>query len=312
MHPVAMRGAWDVPSAAALARLYRRLRPDVVHWHAARAHALGALAAKMAPGPALVLSRRVEFPVRGSIGSRLLYSLPIHRIAAISVAVRDALLRSGVDPERIRIVPSGIDLALYSTPFDRAGARARLGMEESEIVALSVAALAPHKGHSELIRAAAHAAALAPALRLWIVGDGPLQGRLSAERDALGLGGVVRFLGFRSDVPDLLRAADLFCTATRSEGLGTSVLEAMASGLAVVAFGIGGIRETVENGRTGVLVGPEDTEGFAGALAALARDAERRCRMGACGKERARAFDADRTAQLTREVYREAMAARAD
>ena len=155
VHPVAMRGTWDLPSAFALASLHRRLRPHVVHWHAARAHALGAMAALLAPGPARVLSRRVDFPVRRSPGSHLLYAAPPEIIAAISAGVRDALLRSGVDGSRIRVVPSGIELEPFDAPVDRAALRARLGVPADALLAINVAALAPHKSQTDLLRAAA-------------------------------------------------------------------------------------------------------------------------------------------------------------
>jgi len=98
VHPVPMRGTWDLASVLDVARLHRSLRPDVTHWHAARAHAIGAMASLVAPGPVRVVSRRVDFLVRRSPGSRLLWSLPIDAILAISEGVRDALVRSGIAP----------------------------------------------------------------------------------------------------------------------------------------------------------------------------------------------------------------------
>ncbi len=306
VHSVPMRGTWDFFSTVALAALHRKLRPHVVHWHAARAHALGTVAALLAPGPARVLSRRVDFPVRRSLGSRLLYAFPPEIIAAISGGVRDALLRSGVDGSRIRVVPSGIDLHPYAAAFDRAALRARLGVPTGVLLALNVAALAPHKSQTVLLQAVARLRLRCPGLRTWIAGEGPLGETLRREHDALGLGDAVRFLGFRNDVEDLLRAADLFCISSYLEGLGTSILDAMAAGLPVVATRTGGIPEIVADGETGLLVPPRDPEALAGALERLASDAELRAAMGNRGRDRVRAYSADRTADLTRAVYLEA------
>ena len=310
VHPVPMRGTWDLASAAAIARLHHVLRPDVVHWHAARAHALGAMAATLAPGPARVLSRRVVVPVRRSIGSRLLYSLPIDAIAAISAAVRATLILSGVDSARIRIVPSGIDASPFLGAVDRPSLRERLGMPGSEIVVLNVAALTREKGHADLLHALAAARSRAPALRLWIVGEGPLEATLRAEAQTLGLGDAVRFLGFRSDVSDLLRAADLFCLPSRLEGLGTSILEGMAAGLAVVATTAGGIPEIVIDGETGVLVPPRDPEALSAALVRLAEDPALRSALGARGRERSRIFGVEPMVERTRALYLQALEAR--
>jgi glycosyltransferase involved in cell wall biosynthesis len=310
VHAVPMRGTWDVASMVAIARLHRSLRPDVVHWHAARAHALGAAAALLSPGPLRLLSRRVDFPVRRSIGSRLLWALPIEGIAAISEGVREALARSGVDRRRIRVVPSGIDLAPFEAPVDRGALRARLGIEAGEILALQVAALAPHKSQSDLLRAAALARERAPSLRVWIAGEGALRAALEAEHRALGLGTEVRLLGYREDVTDLLRAADLFVVSSSLEGMGTATLDAMAAGLPVAATRTGGIPEIVADGETGLLVPPGDPAALAGAMVRLARDPGLRARLGAEGQVKVRAFSADRTEELTSALYADLLGSR--
>jgi len=300
---VSMRGTWDLGAVFALAGLHRALRPDVVHWHAARAHALGAIASLIAPGPARILSRRVDFPVRRSPGSRLLYSLPIDSILAISGGVRDALIGSGVSADRIEVVPSGIDLGPFQAPFDRPAARKRLGIADGDLLVLQIAALAPHKSQTDLLRAAARVRTDRPDVKIWIAGEGPLRGDLEAEHRALALGESVRFLGFRNDTTDLLRAADLFVISSYLEGLGTSILDAMAAGLPVVATRVGGIPEIVAHEETGLLVPPRDPDKLAAAILVLAGDPARRAALGAKGRERARAFSADATAERTREAY---------
>ncbi|HET7499130.1 MAG TPA: glycosyltransferase family 4 protein, partial [Candidatus Eisenbacteria bacterium] len=235
----------------------------------------------------------------------LLYGLPIEAIAAISEGVRRALETSGVPGEVIRVIPSGIDLEPFEQPFDRAAARASLGLTPDEVLAIQVAALAPHKSQTTLLQAAAAAAGAAPGLRVWIAGEGALKEALLAEHRSLGLGDRVRFLGFREDIVPLLRAADLFVLSSYLEGLGTSVLDAMAAGLPVVATAVGGVPEIVEPEATGLLVPPQDPGALAAAMARLATDPALRAAMGARGRERARAFSADRTAVLTRALYEE-------
>ncbi len=310
VHAVPMRGTWDLPSAFALAGLHRSLRPDLVHWHAARAHALGAIASLLAPGPARILSRRVDFPVRRTVGSRLLWALPMEAIAAISGGVREALVRSGVDPGRLRVVPSGIDLAPFDEPADRRAIRERLVVAQEDVLAFQAAALAPHKSQTDLLRAAALARGEAPRLRVWIAGEGPLRRALEEEHRALGLGTVVRFLGFRDDVNDLLRAADLFVVSSYLEGMGTATLDAMAAGLPVVATRVGGIPEIVEDGVSGILVPPRDPGALAAAMVRLSNDADLRARLGEAGRVRVREFSADRTEERTRALYDEVLRGR--
>jgi glycosyltransferase involved in cell wall biosynthesis len=308
--PVPMRGTWDLASVAGLARVMREVRPDVVHWHAARAHAVGAMASLLAPAPARVLSRRVQFPVRRSLGSMLLYALPVDRIAAISAAVRDALVASGVAAGKIDVVPSGIDPAPDADPAARSALRHTFGLHDQAVLAITVAALAKGKGHSDLLRATAAASVRAPMLMLWIVGAGPLEQDLRRECRSLGLEGRVQFLGFRTDIQSLLHAADFFCLATQSEGLGSSILEAMSVGLPVVATRVGGIPEVVQEGETGILVPDSDPVALAAAMERMAADAGSREAMGAASRRRATLFSADRTAEGTYRVYGAALSAR--
>jgi glycosyltransferase involved in cell wall biosynthesis len=310
VHPATMRGTWDLPAALRLARLHHALRPHVVHWHAARAHALGAIAARIAPGAVRVLSRRVDFPVRGSVGSRLLYADPADVILAISEGVREALIGSGVPPGRVRVVPSGIDPAPFQAPYDRAALRESLGVPADIVLVLHVAALAPHKSQTDLLKAAALLRDRSAPIRVWIAGEGLLRDSLEREHASLVLGDFVRFLGFRKDVPDLLRAADLFCLSSYLEGLGTSILDAMAAGLPVVATRVGGIPEVVAEGETGLLVPAREPRALADALAELAGDPSRRDAMGERARVKVRAFSADRTAERTRAAYGEAWRAR--
>jgi len=250
-----------------------------------------------------VLSRRVVFPVRRSIGSRLLYALPVDRIAAISDAVRDVLIRSGVDPRKIDVVPSGIEPSPPPDGARRADLRRSLGCGEADVVAIVVSALAPGKGHGDLLRAAA-AVERSLGLRLWLAGEGPLLATLQAEARARGLEPSVQFLGFRTDIQSLLHAADFFCLATQSEGLGSSILEAMSAGLPVVATRVGGVPEIVEDGVTGILVPASNPGALAIAMARMAGDRGLRETMGGRGRERASLFSAERTAEMTDRVYR--------
>jgi glycosyltransferase involved in cell wall biosynthesis len=210
-------------------------------------------------------------------------------------------------------VPSGIDLAPYDSPpsgADRETLRASLGVGRDEVVALQAAALAPHKSQTDLLKAASLARDRAPRLRVWIAGEGALRAALEAEHAALGLGTTVRFLGFREDVARLLAAADFFVVSSYLEGMGTATLDAMASGLAVVATRTGGIPEIVQEGETGILVPARDPKALADAMVRVSADPALRGRLGAAGKTRARLFSADRTAEGTRRVYEEALASR--
>ena len=162
-------------------------------------------------------------------------------------------------------------------------------MPPGRVVVIAVSRLVRSKGYPELVAAMAEL----PAAELWVIGE-----RLRSDRgddmDALfaasGLGARLRRLGYRDDVAALLAAADIFALPSYFEGLPMSVIEAMLTGLPVVASDIGGPREQVADGVTGLLVPPREIAPLAAALARLAGDAGLRAGMGAAGRERAKAL----------------------
>ena len=168
----------------------------------------------------------------------------------------------------------------------------------------NVAALVPHKGQKHLIEAAALVERHEPDARFVIAGEGELRASLEHQIKHLGLEKHVLLAGFRPDVLSLHKAFDVFVMSSVSEGLGTSILDAMASGRPVVATTAGGIPEVVQDGKTGILVPPRDHEAMADAIVRLLRDPPLRKRMGDAGLSLANArFSAERMIQETMGVY---------
>ena len=249
LYPLAPRGDLDLHAAWKLSRLVRELAPDVIHAHDAHAVAVAALARRLAgPGasPALVASRRVDFHVRGNAFSRWKHRR-VDRFICASSAVRDMLAGDGVPPERTTVVYEGIDV----DGIDRApplDLHRELDLPAGCPIAGNVAALAPHKGQRHLVDAAAQLVREVPGARVLIVGGGELRSELARQISSLGLDAHVILTGFRSDVPSVLKGLDLFVMSSVTEGLGTSVLDAMAAGLPVVGTRAGGIPESVVDG----------------------------------------------------------------
>ena len=177
---------------------------------------------------------------------------------------------------------------------DRARLRAELGTPAGRVVVVAVSRLVRHKGYAELLAATGDVLARGLDAELWVVGERlasdhgeDLEPLFAAAAAPGALGGRLRRLGYRSDVPAILAAADLFALPSHFEGLPMSVIEAMLAGLPVVATAIRGPREQVLEGVTGLLVPPGVVAPLADALARLAGDAGLRARMGAAGRERA-------------------------
>jgi len=285
----------------ALRSLVRRFRADVVHVH--DPHAAAAALWLGSPPTRLIASRRVDFGLRGPL-SRWKYAR-CRRVIAVSQAVARVLERDGLPAARVRVVYEGVpDRAPAGGGEDALRA---LGVPAGVPVVGNVAALTAHKDHATLLAAAARVLARVPEARFVIVGQGELEGPLRAQARALGLEGRILFAGFRADVDCLLPAFDVFCLSSHMEGLGTSLLDAMCYGRAVVGTAAGGIPEAVEDGVTGRVVPPRAPEALAAALTEVLVDRARREAMGKAGRARFLArFTADRMVDETLAVYAEA------
>ena len=304
--PLAPRTEMDLGAAWRLSRLIKQLRPDIVHAHDPHGVAMAAMALSMTTQlvkPPLVAARRVDFRLRGSTLSRWKYR-QVDLFICASEAIRKLLIADGVPAERTVTVHEGIDLG-RADAAPRAKLHEELWLPHHAPLVGNVAALVPHKGQRHLIEAAALVVRQVPDARFVIAGEGELRPALERAIREHRLEKHVLLCGFRPDVLSLHKAFDIFVMSSVTEGLGTSLLDAMACGKPVVATTAGGIPEVVVDGETGFLVPPRDHEGMAAALVKLLRDEDLRQRMGNAGLARARRrFSAERMVQETLRVYR--------
>ena len=278
---VRMRGAWDLPAVCRLARFIRRERVDIVHTHSSVDAWIGGLAARATAVP-VVRTRHVSIRIRRRLNP--VYRWLADRVITSGEAIRKLVIEAGVRQERAVAIPAGVDLAEFSGVVDGDTMRRRLGL--SRPVIGSVAMFRGSKGHAPLLDAFATVHARHPSARLLLVGDGIRRTWVEGLAKERGLGEAVHFTGFRSDVPDLLRAMDCFVLAsTRTEGVPQSLLQAFAAGVPAVASAIGGIPEVIADGETGTLVQPDDPAALAVAIeAVLANPADAATRARAARK----------------------------
>ncbi len=302
VQPVPFRGDLWPPAVVALASVLRAFRPDVVQLHDPHAVSAGLLAHRFAGGSRVVATRRVDFPLRGWL-SRTKY-LACERVVVVSAAIREVLRHARLPEGRLRLVHEGVpDRA--PQPGGRAALR-ELGIPQDAPVVGNVAALASHKDHATLLRAAALVVKARREVRFVVAGEGEERTPLLELRKRLGLDDHVIFTGFRDDLDRLVPAFDVFCLSSHQEGLGTSLLDAMAFGRPVVATAAGGIPDAVLDGVTGRLVPVRQPEALADALLSLLADPKHRAAMGAAGRRRfLERFTADRMVEDTLRVFEE-------
>jgi glycosyltransferase involved in cell wall biosynthesis len=212
-----------------------------------------------------------------------------------------------VSPERAVVIPYGLDTTRFA-PRDRAEARAALGIQPGSRVVGTVGRLNAQKGHTYLLQAAERLAEKRGDVQWVIAGDGELRVRLEEEARLRGLEPHVRFLGHRSDVPEVLAALDLFVLSSNFEGMCFAVAEALAVEVPVVATDVGGVSQSVVDGETGLLVPPRDPVALAAAIERLLDDGIERARLGRAGRTRVEElYDLSAMAAATERLYLRAL-----
>ncbi|MCC6146935.1 MAG: glycosyltransferase family 4 protein [Anaerolineaceae bacterium] len=200
-------------------------------------------------------------------------------LVAVSEQVRQQSVEEGIRPEKIVVIPNGVDQP--DIPSERAAAvREGLALQENGFLILSAGRLWAEKGHVHLVNAMPEILRAAPNAILALAGEGALRTELEAQARSLEIAEHVRFLGTRLDVLDWMAAADVFVLPSNSEGMPNALLEAMALGRAVVATRVGGVPEVVKDGQNGLLVPPQNPSALASAILHLLLTPQERQRLG--------------------------------
>ena len=302
---------FDARTYYRLYRVFKEFRPDVVHTHVhVMRYALPSLAYFK---PRLMIHTvnniaECEIEPRARWLQRLAY-----RSGVIPVAVAREVAASmkrvyGIGNSRV--VWNCIPTDLYASPqTPRDQWRAKQGFSEKDVLFVCVARFAPQKNHQLLISAFAKGPASDPNAHLVLAGEGVLRGPLQVRVNQLGLTSRVHFLGLRTDIPDVLGAADIFALSSDYEGNPLSVIEAMAAGLPIVSTAVGGVPELLRNDREGFIVQPGHSEQLSEAMMTLLENPELRRKMGAAAAARAKEkFDVSAMVRAYEELYDEVAA----
>jgi len=301
-----MRNSLNLASALQLARFVRQHGIGIVHAHVARDYPLAALAARRA-GTRLVLTRHVLFPLN-----------PIHkltlrrtaRVIAVSQAVAEELRTQAIfDLGKIVCIHNGIDVDRFEKEREAIANREQ-GADQKLRVGM-IGHLAPIKGQEDFIRAAVIVSAGRDDVEFIIAGEDKSRGgenrrELEMLIDELDLKERVSLIGWIDDIARLLPTFDLFVSPSRSEPFGLSIVEAMASGVPVIATMSEGAREIITDDQTGRLVPLGDSEGLAIAISELLSDAKERERLSQNARQDVRErFSLERMVEATEQVYQE-------
>jgi glycosyltransferase involved in cell wall biosynthesis len=297
-----------------LARIMREHEITVVRTHQYHANMYGRIAARLAGVPCVVASVHNVYTRDRKFHRRLVNRFLARwsdRVVAVSEAVKADIVRyDGLSPDWVSVIYNGVDCDVYAG-VGRAEARRELGFGADEIVVGSACRLHEQKGLAHLIDALAVLGKRGEKVTLALAGDGPARDALAMRARDAGVGDRVRFLGMRRDVPRVLAAIDIFAMPSLWEGLGTSLIEAMAAGKPVVVSEIPPFREIVTHGRDGLIVPVGDESALASAVESLMFDPVRARAMGEEAARTARErFGIGTTVRAYTRLYREVLAAR--
>lgn len=290
---------------AALPALWSRMvrgQFDIVHGHPGTVCRIASIGAGVPIRVTTAHTLEETSPAR--IGLERLLLRRTEMVVAVSHAAgRHFAARHHIGTKRIAVIHNGIDVEELARQVERGPAREELGLPSGELVGV-VSRLHPDKGIEVFLGAAAAVARTQAEARFVIAGDGPEREHLERQAASLGIDERVQFLGFREDVPHLLRHLSMLVHPTRRAGFEIALVEAMAARLPVVASATGAIPEVVDEGMTGVLVPPGDSRALAQGILKLLENPRRGAAMGEAGYARARAkFDISRSVEAHRQLY---------
>lgn len=309
VHAIRFAGDVDPRLFVGCVSTIRSFHPDIVHLHSRRgADTQGAKAARLLGKP-VILSRRVDYPLRDSPAVRRRYLRDYDHVIAISEAIRQVVIQGGIPPDRVTTVHSAVDVTqFHPDPEAAAAARAELGVAANAPLFGIVAHMIKRKGHDMLWDAVARLSPDAQEMRVAVFGKGEEEERLRARARELGIERHLVWAGFREDLPAVLPAIDCLVHPARLEGLGVAILQALACAKPVIACPVGGIPEAVRPPLNGWLIPVDGNAALAAAMREAMANPEAAATKGAAGRAlMEQEFSVDAMVEGNLAVYREVL-----
>ena len=293
---------FDVYSAAKLASFTRRNNGKILHLHTAHALSIGLITKFFYRKVKLIAVRRVDFHIKKY--SKIKYNNNfLDVLVCISKNISDVVISDGINPDKLRIIHSGIDIDWYKVQLSSPPAPLKFG--ENRFIIGTIAALADHKDYPTLLRAAKIVTDQRMDITFVACGDGEQKDKLMILHKELGLKNRFIFTGFQTDIKKYLHSFDIFVLSSKLEGLGTSVLDAMSAGKPIVACKSGGIPEMIKHGINGLLAEKENPQDLAEKLLRIIDDKELREKLAHQAQDDVKEFSIQNTILKNIKIYNE-------
>ena len=297
--------AYDVKTILAIRQFIRAEKIEILHMHTAKGHTLAVLAGILGVKIPMVLSRRVDFPVKDNWFSRYKYNYPnIRKILCVSDAIRKMLEPDINNPDKLLTIHSGVDPSKYKMRFYSNYLKKKYGLPAESKIIGNTSALADHKDYFTFVNTAQHVLSNYEDVYFFIVGEGPLEPEIREYIVQKNLNEKIIMTGFLSNIIEVLDSFDIFLFTSKTEGLGTSVLDALGMGIPVVATKAGGVPEMISHNENGLLAEVKDANQLSLHLKNLLRNPELGKKLAASGRQTIHSFSTEQVAKKTLEVYR--------
>ncbi|MBI5328275.1 MAG: glycosyltransferase family 4 protein [Deltaproteobacteria bacterium] len=279
---VSMESSISPSAIFSLLKIIKQENVNIVCTHSGKDSMLGAIAGRLSKmKPKIVRTRHLALPIT----SKITYSILPHKVVTVSEYVRKYLVEEkGISADKVVSIPTGVDLERFNPDIVKPVSREDLKIPSDAIIVGTIAMLRRKKGHHTLLDAIPLVLKEFPKTIFLFVGNGPQKENIEKKIIELGIGGNVKLVGLRKDVPEILKTIDLFVLPTLQEALGTSFLEAMAMRKPVIGTKVGGVPEVVNDGVSGMLVEPENPDALAHAIINIFKDRDRMNKIGDEGR----------------------------
>ena len=301
------RGSIDFAYAKKVKQVCLNEKVDLIHLHDAHAHTFSILAASIFGNKTpIILSRRVDFPIKNNFFSHFKYNHnQIKKILCVSDTIKRITANGIKDNSKLETVYSGIDLNKFKPSSGIL--RKELGIGNDIFLIGNTSALADHKDYFTFIDVAEKIIERHSNCHFVVMGDGPMKDEIHQYAQSKNVTNRLTFTGFRNDIPEILAELDLFLITSKTEGLGTSILDAFACNVPVVGTDGGGISELVENEKTGLLCKVKNVEQITEAVDRMIGDSDFRESCAVKAKHKVMSFSKEETAQNTLRYYLEVL-----
>ncbi|MGM0579326.1 MAG: glycosyltransferase [Bacteroidota bacterium] len=273
-YPLDMKNSTDIKSGLRLKKLCKKLSVDIVHAHSSHSHGTTYLAYLLGNQTSVILTRRVDFELKNNFISRHKYTFPkIKKIVCVSDAIKNIVLKTVKDQDKCTTIYSSINHQKFEPYLEKEYLHKKYELAQDITLIGNTSAIAPHKDYFTFVDSAHYYITnYDQKVKFFIIGKGELENEIKAYVKKLGVEDYFIFTGFVTNIEEVLPSLDIFLMSSKTEGLGTSVIDAFASKVPVVATNAGGIPELVKDQETGLIAEVGDFKDLANNLYKLKKD----------------------------------------